>query len=257
MIDNDIYSRIADSWWKDDSVLCLLRHHLNPCRFDYFQEVLSARIQKPLSECRVLDVGCGGGFLSEEFAKVGCQVVGIDPSLQSLEAARAHAQLNNHDIEYHEGYAENLPYEDASFDIVCCCDVLEHVRNIEQVIADASRVISNEGIYCFDTVNRTLISWLFYIKIAQDWKSTSYMPPNLHDWKMFVRPRELRKLFRRHRMEAKDFVGMGPNVNPFRVIHELRRLKRGEIDFSGFSSQMKTIRTSDMSCSYMGFAQKA
>ncbi|MBA2116425.1 bifunctional 2-polyprenyl-6-hydroxyphenol methylase/3-demethylubiquinol 3-O-methyltransferase UbiG [Bremerella alba] len=256
VIDNEVYSRIADTWWTEDSVLCLLRHHLNPCRFDYFDEVLEQRLGKKLANCRVLDVGCGGGFLTEEFAKRGCEVVGVDPSAESIEVARAHAIQSGLDITYHVGYAEHLPCDDASFDVICCCDVLEHVQDLEQVIADATRVLKPDGVYCFDTVNRTFISWLFYIKIAQEWSWTSYIPENLHDWRMFVRPKELTALFANNGMAAQDFVGMGPNINGLRVVQELRRLKTGKIDFRGFADQMKTIRTRDMACSYMGYATK-
>ena len=78
VIDNQIYSQIADTWWTEDSVLCLLRMHVNPCRFAYFREILDRMSVNP-SQCRVLDIGCGGGFLSEEFARLGCRVVGVDP----------------------------------------------------------------------------------------------------------------------------------------------------------------------------------
>ena len=136
VIDNQIYSRLADTWWTDESVLCLLRMHVNPCRFAYFREVLGERLGIDPRGCRVLDIGCGGGFLTEEFARLGCRVVGIDPSEASLETVREHAAAAGLDIEYRQSFAEQLPFDDGQFDIICCCDVLEHVRDLSAVIAE-------------------------------------------------------------------------------------------------------------------------
>src|SRR5438046_6696824 len=88
----------------------------------------------------VLDIGCGGGLLAEEFARLGCHVTGIDPSEPSLAVARAHALQEDLAIEYREGVGESLPFADAYFDIVYCCDVLEHVNNLEAVISAVARV---------------------------------------------------------------------------------------------------------------------
>jgi len=89
-IDNDVYDRLGGSWWDESSPLCLL-HGITPGRFAYFREVLARQRFNATGGLRALDIGCGGGFLAEEFAALGCQVTGIDPSQPSIEAARAHA----------------------------------------------------------------------------------------------------------------------------------------------------------------------
>jgi 2-polyprenyl-6-hydroxyphenyl methylase/3-demethylubiquinone-9 3-methyltransferase len=256
VIDNQIYSRIANTWWTEDSVLCLLRMHVNPCRFAYFREVLSKRLAVDPRGCRVLDIGCGGGFLTEEFARLGCRVVGIDPSAESLEVARAHAAQGGQAIDYRQGFAEQLPFDDGEFDIVCCCDVLEHVRDLPAVIAETARVLRPGGPFFFDTINRTWTSWFFYIKVAQDWKSTAYMPPDLHDWKMFIRPAELRAQLLDHGLAVRDLVGFAPNIGPLKVLRELRKLKRRAITMGDYARQLKIVRTRDLSCAYMGYAVK-
>ncbi len=255
VIDNQIYSQLADTWWTEDSVLCLLRMHVNPCRFAYFREILDILALDP-RECRVLDIGCGGGFLTEEFARIGCRVVGVDPSAESLEVARAHAAHSGLDIDYRPGFAEDLPCDDREFDVVCCCDVLEHVRDLPRVIAQVSRVLRPGGPFFFDTINRTWRSWFFYIKVAQDFQSMSYMPPNLHDWKLFIRPDELRGHLATSGLAMQDVVGFVPNIGPLKVISELRKLKRGAITFGDYARGMQIVRTTDLSCAYMGHALK-
>ena len=112
-----------------------------------------------------MDVGCGGGFLAEEFAKDGFAVTGIDPADRSIEAARKHAADNNLEIDYRAGKEEALPFSDGSFDIVACCDVLEHVDDFSLVISEVARTLKAGGVFCFDTVNRTWLSNLVAIKL--------------------------------------------------------------------------------------------
>src|SRR5690349_6664724 len=107
--------------------MALLQHAVNPPRFEYFREVLVQRLGKTPHILSVLDVGCGGGLLSERFARLGCTVTGVDRSIPTLTAARAHADTAGLDIRYAPGDASSLPFEAASFDVVLCCDVLEHV----------------------------------------------------------------------------------------------------------------------------------
>jgi 2-polyprenyl-6-hydroxyphenyl methylase / 3-demethylubiquinone-9 3-methyltransferase len=194
--------------------------------------------------------------MSEEFARLGCRVTGVDPSGDSIMAAHRHATRSGLQIDYREAFAEELPFADASFDLACCCDVLEHVRDVNRVLAETARILKPGGLYLFDTVNRTPASWLVYIKIAQESPETAYMPPNLHDWKMFVRPDELRTHFRRHGLVEQEFVGMQADVPLEEIVGRLKQLKRGEINFRGYAQEMRMVRTKDLSCSYLGYAQK-
>jgi 2-polyprenyl-6-hydroxyphenyl methylase/3-demethylubiquinone-9 3-methyltransferase len=132
--------------------------------------------------------------VDEEFARLGCQVTGIDPSEPSLATAKAHAKQSGLDIDYRVGIGEDLPFPDETFDIVYCCDVLEHVNDLVKVIAEISRVLKKDGVFLYDTINQTLPSKLVMIKLFQEWSSTSFMPANTHGWNMFIKPRALQQL---------------------------------------------------------------
>src|SRR5579872_6107022 len=105
-VDNTIYDRLRASWWDEEGALSVLRTAMNPVRFAYLRGVLETHVRRPLQRVRILDIGCGGGLLAEEFARLGCQVVGVDPSRGSLEVAREHARGGGLAITYTEGCAE-------------------------------------------------------------------------------------------------------------------------------------------------------
>ncbi len=255
-IDNELYDHLASTWWDEDEVLNLLRTVVNPGRFGYFRQVLQEQLKiDPLGK-QALDVGCGGGLLAEEFAQLGYQVTGIDPSEPSVAAARAHAQQQGLAIEYRIGVGESLPFADASFDVVYCCDVLEHVADLERVILEIARVLKKDGIFFYDTINRTLFSKLISIKLLQEWTSTSLMPLNLHEWKMFIKPRELQALMKRYGLIPLELTGLGPHVNPITLVTLLRKRKRGELSYKEVGARAKMGRIKNTSNSYMGYATK-
>ena len=129
---------------------------------------------------RALDVGCGGGFLAEEFARLGFDVVGVDPSTVFIEAARRHAAASSLKIDYRVGEGEQLPLQDRMFDVAYCCDVLEHVSDLDRVMSETARVLKPGGLYLFDTLNRTLQSKLVAIKVIQEWPLTRIVDTPLH-----------------------------------------------------------------------------
>jgi 2-polyprenyl-6-hydroxyphenyl methylase / 3-demethylubiquinone-9 3-methyltransferase len=133
-VDNELYDRLGDTWWSDQGTLSLLRTALNPARFPWLRRTLTETLGRDLRGLRVLDVGCGGGLLAEEFARLGCRVTGVDPSSRSLEAARAHAAASGLEIDYRPASGERLPFENGSFAAVYCCDVLEHVDDVKRSI---------------------------------------------------------------------------------------------------------------------------
>lgn len=253
-IDNAIYDRIPDDWWSDDSFMALLRNAVNPPRFAYFHDVLVRRFRRVPQQLSVLDVGCGGGLLAERFATIGCAVTGVDRSIPTLTAARNHARSAGLDIDYREGSAQQLPFSDGQFDVVCCCDVLEHVDDVDRVVSEIARVLKPGGIFFFDTINRTWLSKLLAIKVAQDWTLTRVVPRNVHVWEQFIRPHELATSLERHGLITHEFAGLSPAMNPFNALASLVKLKLGKISFGDMGHALVMAKSRDLSLSYMGFA---
>ena len=257
-IDNEMYSRESFRWWDGDadSTSVLLRYFVNPIRFSYFTEILKQESGGDGSEKRLLDVGCGGGYLCEEFAKIGFDVTGIDPSLNTLSAARAHAAQSSLCIDYEEGRAEAIPFGDSSFDYVSCCDVLEHVDDLNKAISEIARVLKSGGLFFYDTVNRTLKSWLVIIKMAQDWKHVAWEAPNTHEWKRFVKPSELDSIMKTNGLAMRETKGIGAGNSPPVIWKAIRQRAKGEITRYEMGTRFGLERTDSVDFSYMGFAIK-
>ena len=255
-VDNAIYDRHADWWWRDDALPIVLRLGYNPARLGYMRRVIEQVHGIDPRGKAVLDVGCGGGLLAEEFARLGCRVTGVDPSSGSTEMACQHAREAGLHIDYRTAPGEQLPFTDASFDLVYCCDVLEHVDDLDRVLAESARVLRPGGLYLFDTINRTFRSWLLAIKLFQDWDATRFMEPNLHDWRMFITPGELKRALHRHGLRHRQFVGLVPGLSPIAAIGHMRRRRRGELSFSEFARRLAMREGRDTSVSYAGYAVK-
>ncbi|HSX89291.1 MAG TPA: bifunctional 2-polyprenyl-6-hydroxyphenol methylase/3-demethylubiquinol 3-O-methyltransferase UbiG [Pseudomonas sp.] len=256
-IDNDIYNRVAPTWWDEDGFMAILRTSLNPPRAAYFRNVIVQRMGLQPSGLQVLDVGCGGGLLSEEFAALGCQVTGIDPSEPTLQAAREHARKGGLNIRYLSGRGEALPFEDRSFDLVCCCDVFEHVEDLDAVLREIGRVLKPGGVLLFDTINRTRRSKLVAIKLAQDWPPTRFIPADVHVWEKFIRPQELQERMQNQGLVGCEFAGLSPRLNPFGLLLALWRTKLGRMPFAELGRRLRLRESRDLSISYMGFAVRS
>jgi 2-polyprenyl-6-hydroxyphenyl methylase/3-demethylubiquinone-9 3-methyltransferase len=254
-IDNDVYDRLGGSWWDESSPLFLL-HGITPGRFAYFREVLARQRAKAASGLRALDIGCGGGFLAEEFAALGCQVTGIDPSPPSIEAARAHAASRGLRIDYLIGPGEQLPVPDSAYDLAYCCDVLEHVSDVDRVISETARVLKPGGLYLFDTINRTAKSKFLTVKLMQDWPLTRVVDAAIHDWDMFIKPAELAGLLARYGLTVGEITGLGPRASVPAVLGGFIAARRGRITYGEFSRRLDIGQVASTAVSYMGFAVK-
>jgi len=252
-INNDIYQTYGHDWWSEDAAFDIssLRYCMNPVRYGYFKRRLR---ELNLPGRTVLDVGCGGGFLAEEFAKDGFAVTGIDPASRSIDAARKHAADNNLEIDYRVGKGEALPFPDGSFDIVACCDVLEHVEDLSLVIGEVSRTLKAGGIFCYDTVNRTWLSKVALIKISQDWDFTSWSEPNVHVWEKFIRPPELIAVMDRFGLANQELRGISSSKNPLALLANLRALKKGRLSTRELVAAFALSESEDLRVSYMGYA---
>ena len=254
VIDNDVYNRVGESWWEEDNPLNLLHGSLTPGRFAYFRTVLGQTIGRDYRGLRALDVGSGGGFLAEEFTRIGFRVTGIDPSAVSIDTARRHATGAELDIEYRIGSGERLPVPDSTFDVVYCCDVLEHVSDLDQVIAETSRVLKPGGLYLFDTINRTFVSKLVAIKIMQEWRMTRMFDTPIHDWSMCIRPAELTASMERRNLRLGEIVGLGPrSKNPLRLL-DLARAGGTRLSYGELSRRLDFGQIRSTAISYMGYA---
>ncbi len=252
-INNEIYQTYGHDWWSEDASFDIssLRYCMNPVRYGYFKRRLQ---ELHLPGKAVLDVGCGGGFLAEEFARDGFAVTGIDPAARSIEAARKHAADNNLEIDYREGKGESLPFPDAFFDIVACCDVLEHVDDLSLVISEVARTLKPGGVFCYDTVNRTWWSKVALIKISQDWSFTSWTQPNVHIWEKFIKPAELIAVMNRCNFTNRELRGISSRKNPLALLRSLRALRKGRMSSREIAAAFALCETEDLRVSYMGYA---
>ncbi len=188
------YDQWAAQWWNKSATVAPLSR-LNPLRFQFFDQYITD--WRGLS---VLDIGCGGGFTCEFLAERGAQVTGIDQSAACIAAASRHADEVNLKISYQQGYAEQLPFHDAAFDVVVCVDVLEHVEDPQQTIAEIGRVLGPSGWFCFDTINRTWQSKLVMIWLLEN--TLRQIPCGVHDWDKFIKPAELVGMIEEQKMQT-------------------------------------------------------
>ena len=256
-INNEIYKEKGDKWWNPEDPLYLLHTSVNPGRVGYFRRIIFDELKLNPAKLTALEVGCGGGILCEEIARMGFTTSGIDPAEAALEIARGHAKQSGLNINYLLGTGEKLPFSDSSFDVVFCCDVLEHVPDLNKVLAEISRVLKPGGHFFYDTLNRTPVSKLVAIKIWQDWKAFAFMPKDLHVWSMFIKPPELHKAMANHSLSQKREVGLAPNVNPLKMIYYLRQRVRGKMRMSDIGRKLKLVESRDKSILYAGHAVKS
>jgi len=254
-VDNEIYNRRGDIWWDENQPLSAIRTAINPARLDYFIRILRA-LSVDLAGKAVVDIGCGGGLFAEELARMGARVIGVDPSMSSLDTARSHAVAAALRIDYRVGTGEKLPLPDGIVDIACCVDVLEHVSDVDAVISETARVLRTGGAYFFETINRTRRSRFVMIKLLQEWRLTAWLPSNLHTWEQFITPGELRTVMSRHELEGDDIVGFGPDATPPQLVRLLWQLRKGRISPGEFGRRARFVVTEDVRVSYAGYATK-
>ncbi|MEM8490007.1 MAG: bifunctional 2-polyprenyl-6-hydroxyphenol methylase/3-demethylubiquinol 3-O-methyltransferase UbiG [Pseudomonadota bacterium] len=199
-----IYDDVADQWWSDDIRWVRTLKNMVPGRIAYFDQFVDWDGKK------VLDLGCAGGFMSEALDDRGAQVTGIDPAVQAIEAARAHAALQRtpRSIRYDVGTGEALPYDDGSFDIVVCVDVLEHVADLAQVCLEIARVLKPGGCLCFDTINRNPLASFIAVYMAEN--VLRILPLGTHDPRMFIKPGELHEKLSLAGLRPGAITGLGP-----------------------------------------------
>lgn len=201
---NEIHKFAAhkEDWWDINGPLKTL-HDINSARLMFILK------HTALQDKRVLDVGCGGGILSEGLAQNGAFVTAIDAEPNAIETAKKHADLLHLSIDYHCSSLE--VYENTPFDLITCMELLEHVNDYSQVIAHAARLIKKDGLLFLSTINRTLSAYLTAIVGAE--YLLSILPRQTHDYHKFIRPSELARVLRHYGFEVIQLKGM--QYNPF------------------------------------------
>ncbi|HSL44570.1 MAG TPA: bifunctional 2-polyprenyl-6-hydroxyphenol methylase/3-demethylubiquinol 3-O-methyltransferase UbiG [Anaerolineales bacterium] len=255
-VNNQIYDELAETWWDENEFLHLLKAMVNPWRVPYFKDALIKHYGHDLSRVRLLDIGTGGGVLAEEFAAMGCQVTGIDISPRSIAIAQKHASMSRLSIDYRVGSGTSLDFAENSFEVVSCCDVLEHIHDWKQVIAEARRVLAPGGLFFFDTINRTQKSRAVMIYGLQESPLTRLMPTDTHIWEMFITPDEMAHALKQQEMAVEDMQGGKIAKNPLATLWDVRQLKQGRISFAELGRRLKLRLDPDLSMNYLGYARK-
>ena len=198
------FDSLASRWWDPDGPLRTL-HELNPHRVAY----LSDRAE--LNDARILDVGCGGGILTEALAAAGARTVGTDLAESSIAIAQAHARENGFNIEYRsDPVAEIAASEPGSFDAVICFEVLEHVDDPDAIVAACASAVKPGGDVFLSTISRSPKSFLLAIVAAE--YVLKLVPRGTHEYLNFIRPAELAAMCRAARLDLRDLTGL--HFNP-------------------------------------------
>ncbi len=199
------FEALATRWWDPESEFRTL-HQINPLRLEFINE------RAPLEGKKVLDMGCGGGILSESMATRGARVTGIDMGEKPLAVAKLHLKESGLEVDYRQTTAEALAIEEPeSFDIITCMEMVEHVPDPASVINACSRLVRPGGELFFSTINRTPKAWLFAIVGAE--YLLNILPKGTHTYEKFIRPSELEKWARESGLVSKEITGM--HYNPF------------------------------------------
>ncbi len=204
------FSALAAEWWNPAGKFGVL-HRFNPVRLDYIRDHVAARFGRDAGSTdsfeglRILDIGCGGGLLCEPMARLGAEVVGVDPSEENIGTARVHAEGSGLDIDYRCTTAEALAKAGETFDVVLNMEVVEHVADIDLFLGACAAMVKPGGLMVVATINRTLKAFALAIVGAE--YVLGWVPRGTHQWDKFVTPRELEDALRQHGMRIVDSAG--------------------------------------------------
>jgi 2-polyprenyl-6-hydroxyphenyl methylase / 3-demethylubiquinone-9 3-methyltransferase len=205
------FSRIAGEWWNPAGKFAPL-HRLNPVRIGYIRDRAAAHWQRdplsgrPLHGLSLLDLGCGGGLLSEPMARLGGEVTGVDASERNLAVAALHAERQALSIAYRQGTAEAMALSGARFDIVLALEIVEHVADVELFLNSCGQLVKPGGLLFLSTLNRTAKA--FALAIAGAEYLLAWLPRGTHDWRKFLKPSEVVNGLRRGGIETQEIVGV-------------------------------------------------
>ena len=217
------FSKIASQWWDPNGKFKPL-HNFNPIRIEYIKNSIVKHFKiksssRPLKKINLLDIGCGGGLLSEPLCKLGANIVGIDASIKNIEVAKFHAKKNGLKINYICSSPEKLKVK-KKFDVVLNMEIVEHVDDINFFIKKSSNHLKKNGLMFIATINKTLQSYIFAILGAE--YILRWLPIGTHDWDKFVKPSELNDYTKKNLLELIkiDGIKFNPILNEWKLSND-------------------------------------
>ena len=207
------FSKIAEDWWNPTGKFKPL-HKFNPIRIKYIKDNLVNDFnlknkKNPLDGIKILDIGCGGGLLSEPLARLGANVTGIDPINKNIEIAKHHLKKSKLKINYHNSSPEKFQSKN-KYDVILNMEIVEHVENIDFFIKQSAKFLKKSGIMFVATLNQTLKSYLFAIIGAE--YILRWLPIGTHEWEKFVKPEDLINITKKYDLNLDDLKGVKLNL---------------------------------------------
>jgi 2-polyprenyl-6-hydroxyphenyl methylase/3-demethylubiquinone-9 3-methyltransferase len=207
------FSKMAAEWWDPEGKFKPL-HKFNPIRIKYIKDniIYSFKLkskEQPLQKINILDIGCGGGLLSEPMARLGANVTGIDASDKNIKIAKLHAKKNKLNINYFCSSPEKLKIK-KKFDVILNMEIIEHVEDINFFIKSCSKLLKKNGLMFVATLNKTLKSYVFAIIGAE--YVLRWLPIGTHDWEKFVKPEDLENILSKNNLKIEKIDGMNFDI---------------------------------------------
>ena len=207
------FSKIAEEWWNPEGKFKPL-HKFNPIRISYIKENIIKTFKldqkkAPLKNIKILDIGCGGGLLSEPMSRLGANVTAIDASKKNINVAKHHSKKNNLKINYFCTSPEKLKVKD-KFDVILNMEIVEHVEDVNFFLKSSSKLLKKNGIMFVATLNKTLKSYIFAIVGAE--YVLRWLPIGTHDWEKFLKPEELTYILKNNDLSVEKIDGMKFNI---------------------------------------------
>ena len=207
------FSKIAKEWWNPEGKFKPL-HKFNPIRISYIKKNIMKTFKledekTPLKNIKILDIGCGGGLLSEPMCRLGAEVTGIDASEKNINVAKLHSKKNNLEIDYFCSSPEKFEAKD-KFDVILNMEIVEHVEDVNFFLKSCSKLLKKNGIMFVATLNKTLKSYVFAIIGAE--YILRWLPIGTHEWTKFLKPEQLISMLEKNNFKLERVDGMKFNI---------------------------------------------
>jgi len=201
------FSKLSNEWWDEKGKFKPL-HEFNPTRLKYIIRGIKKHFKinpnqdLPFKNLSMIDIGCGGGLVTEPMARLGAKVTGIDASIKNIEAAKLHAKKMNLKINYDVNTPENI---DTTYDVILCLEIIEHVSDVSLFIKSCEKILKKNGIIFFATLNRTIKSFIYAIIGAE--YILNWLPKGTHNWNKFIKPSEITSICNKLNLKLIDNAG--------------------------------------------------